>query len=152
MTDDTIIVEAVRLLETQRNQIFPYSNFAQYAQQPNRSLLASILEVTPSMLKRIEERGWLTVDEADRMACRIGTHPSCIWPEWSAITPIPEFLLELADEFMSSRKKCVSCKEWKETTDFFKRSKASDGLNRKCAKCALEYERARKESSVKRKA
>lgn len=31
---------------------------------------------------RAVRAGWLSVDEADRIACGLGYHPASIWPHW----------------------------------------------------------------------
>lgn len=48
--------------------------------------IAQALNVTPRYLQHARRQG-LTPWQADRYACRLGVHPSTIWPTWFQDTP-----------------------------------------------------------------
>lgn len=141
MTDE--ITETIKVLDKQNSQLFKYAPLEKLVGETNKSQVALILGVSVDMLKRFDTKG-LTVDEADVLACKLGVHPSFIWPEWLQIEPIDDFLLDMYEKHIDGKKRCFECKEWKMYTDFFKRQKSVDGLGHKCKKCALRYEADRR--------
>jgi transposase len=48
----------------------------------NMRVIADTVGVSYRTVQRWQRRG-LTIWQADRVACRFGTHPSLIWPDWS---------------------------------------------------------------------
>lgn len=46
-----------------------------------RAVLARRLRMDPSTINKYVERG-LSVWQADRLAVRLGFHPSALWPDW----------------------------------------------------------------------
>lgn len=50
------------------------------------SELALALQVSVKQAQRLIDFG-LTDEQADRYACRIGLHPSVLWPKWWDIEP-----------------------------------------------------------------
>lgn len=136
--------KTIELLDRQNAQTFPYKPLLRYIDQPdNRSYVSSILDVKVEVVKRFENKG-LSVDEADRAACKLHLHPSSIWPEWLAIDPIDDELLDLFERHIYQKKRCFECREWKDRTDFFKRKNSPDGLGYKCKACSVKYEKERR--------
>lgn len=143
MTDE--ITEIIQLLDKQNSQMFPYEPLEKMLGETNKSQAALILGVSVDMLKRFSQKG-LSVDEADALACKIGVHPSSIWPEWLRIQPIDDFLLDMYEKHIHGKKRCFECKLWKAKEEFFKRQKSIDGLGHKCKSCALRYEANRRKA------
>lgn len=55
--------------------------------------IAGPLRIDRSQSWQWSNRGWVTVDQADRIACALGVHPSVIWGDlwwWTAAEPEPE--------------------------------------------------------------
>lgn len=62
-------------------------------------LLATWLGVEVDAMRKYRDRGvgpWL----ADVLACRAGTHPANVWPEWRHWVPGDECLVALEDEIL----------------------------------------------------
>lgn len=137
------VLGALHMLEEQNSQIFPFEPLARMVGVESRAGMADILDISVDLVKRFEQKG-LSVDEADKLACKIHLHPMFVWREWMDIQPIDDVLLDMVEAYIEDKKKCASCGDWKPLENFFKRSKSNDGLGHKCKTCALTYERDRR--------
>lgn len=143
MNSNASLMEAIELLQEQSAQVFPFSDLEQYLQETRSSELCEILGISNDLLRRFKETG-LSVDEADRMAIRVSSHPCMIWDGWLDIEPIPDEMLNRVEGFMEVHKQCATCHEWKDRSAFYRRSASSDGLSRQCKGCTKIYETNRK--------
>lgn len=137
------VLGALRLLEQQNAQTFPFAPLARMVGQESRAGVADILGISVDLIKRFEAKG-LTVDEADKLACQIHLHPMYVWDSWMDIQPIDDTILDLVERYVEDKKKCATCGDWKPFDHFFKRAKSPDGLGHKCKECALNYEADRR--------
>ena len=59
-------------------------------QDVDDTAIAVLLGVSRRSIAVWRRRGDLGLGLADRLACRLGLHPSLIWPEWWSIPVLPE--------------------------------------------------------------
>jgi len=139
----TEILDAVDLLMEQSAQTFSFQAVEEIMRETRATELGAILGICTDLVNRFRAEG-LTVDEADKVACRLGEHPSLIWVEWSNIEVVSESLYDEVEEFLHANKLCGKCKLWNPREEFHKRSASKDGVARYCRSCMKSYERSRK--------
>lgn len=66
---------------------FSFSGFNEHEQDAQMLLLAELLGVSRRMVCRWRSGG-VPDSRADWVACRLGVHPSAIWPDWFAAAPL----------------------------------------------------------------
>lgn len=140
---DQTILDAVNMLMKQSAQTFSFEPVEALMNETRNTEICFLLGISADLAKRFRAEG-LTVDEADKIACRLGEHPSMIWKEWADISPIPESLFDAVEEFMREHKLCGRCEEWVHRSNFHKRSAAKDKIARYCTSCMKVYERERR--------
>ncbi|HRD17221.1 MAG TPA: hypothetical protein PK181_10365 [Methanothrix soehngenii] len=138
-----MVEEAVETLLAQASQKFPFEAVEGTINASKMKEICSILGVSPDLIKRFQREG-LSVDEADKVAYKLGEHPSAIWPEWSDIPLLPESLLDAAEDFMRANKRCGKCLAWVDREKFHRRRASTDGRARYCMMCTKKYEEAKR--------
>ena len=129
------IVPAVQELKRQSQQMFPFAPVEAFMREERTSEICDVLGISADLVARFREEG-LTVEEADKVACKLLEHPGSIWPEWFDIKPIPDDTLDAIDIFLVDHKECSSCGEWLHIdTHFHRRSVSRDGHARVCKEC-----------------
>ena len=136
------ILEAIELIEEYGAQRFPFNEIESFLDETRVTELVAILGFCAELIKRFREQG-MTVDEADRAATTIGVHPSLIWPQWTSVIPISDYVFDEVEEFMASNKLCPKCELWQPRDEYHKRAAAKDGLARFCRPCMKQYDRDR---------
>lgn len=58
--------------------------------------IADLIGVAPASIHRWRKEGGIPLFSADRAACRLGIHPSLIWPDWIYLCDDSELELALA--------------------------------------------------------
>jgi hypothetical protein len=142
--DSETIIKAVDRLMEQSSQTFPFEPVEQILNEDRTSEICMILGVSADLVKRFRDHG-MSLDEADKIACKLGEHPSMIWDQWASIKPIPESLYDAVEEFIRSHKMCGKCKQWVVRSNFHKRTASKDGIARYCTPCMKIYEKERRE-------
>lgn len=137
------ILKTLEILDEQNAQTFSFDPVEELLGEDRTSEICSILGVSADLIKRFREQG-LNFDEADKVACKLGEHPSMIWREWSGIKCIPESLYDAVEEFMRQNKMCGKCKQWISRSNYHKRSASKDGIARYCTPCMKLYEKERR--------
>jgi hypothetical protein len=142
--DSEIILKTLEKLTEQSAQTFSFEPIENLLNEDRTSEICAILGVSADLIKRFREQG-LNLDEADKVACKLGEHPSMIWKEWGEIVPISDSLYDAVEDFMRQHKVCGRCKEWVDRSNFHKRSASKDGIARYCTPCMKVYEKERRE-------
>lgn len=142
LSEETILKTLDQLM-VESAQTFSFEPIEKYLNEDRTSEICFILGISGDLVKRFREHG-LSLDEADKVACRLGQHPSMIWDEWNDIKPISDSLYDAVEQFMRDNKLCGKCKEWKSRLDFHKRAASKDGIARYCTPCMKLYEKERR--------
>lgn len=145
MSATSAIIPAIDQLEIQNSQLFPFENVEAFLRETRTSEICLQLDVSADLINRYRADG-LTVDEADRVACKLHEHVSSIWPEWFNIHHIPEDVMDEIEEFRKVHKKCGKCGVWAvKDGGFYRRTQSQDGFAPFCKKCTKQYDVNRRE-------
>lgn len=127
----------------QSAQLFDFENVEKYMDETRTSELSAILGVCAELINRFRKDG-LTVDEADKVAMKLGEHPAMIWEEWSQIETLSAPLFDEVEKFLRTNKLCLKCDEWVPRDKYHRRSASKDGIARYCVSCMKAYEANRR--------
>lgn len=138
-----IILKTLDRLMIENAKTFSFDPVEELLGEDRTSEICCILGISADLVKRFREQG-LSIDEADKVACKLGEHPSMVWDDWNSVKPIGESLYDAVEEFMKRNKMCGKCGEWVVRSNFHKRSASKDGIARYCTPCMKMYEKERR--------